>query len=65
MVKIIHLNTLLDIMIMILSEHYFVKFPQMTSYINKFKDKKTKITTSTKSLMVKDKQLFKNYNKIW
>ena len=42
----------------------FVKLPQTTSYINKFKDKKTKITT-TMSLMVKDKQLFKNYNKIW
>ena len=42
-----------------------VKLPQMTSYINKFKDKKTKITTATVSLMVKDKQLFKNYNKIW
>ena len=37
----------------------------MASYISKFKDKKTKITTSTKSLMVKDKQNFKNYNKIW
>ena len=36
----------------------------MTSYINKFKDKKTKLTT-TMSLMVKDKQLFENYNKIW
>ena len=34
----------------------------MTGYINKFKDKKTKITTT--SLTVKDKQLFKNY-KIW
>ena len=43
----------------------FVKLPQMTSYINKFKDKKTKITTTTMSLMVKDKQHFKNYNKIW
>ena len=43
----------------------FVKLPQTTSYINKFKDKKTKITTTTMSLMVKDKQLFKNYNKIW
>ena len=41
----------------------FVKPPQMTSYINTFKDKKTKITTT--SLMVKDKQLFKNCNKIW
>ena len=36
----------------------------MISYINKFKDKKTKLTT-TMSLMVKDKQLFENYNKIW
>ena len=42
----------------------FVKLPQTTSYINKFKDKKTKITTTTMSLMVKDKRLFKNYNKI-
>ena len=42
----------------------FVKRPQTTAYINKFKDKKTKITTTTMSLMVKDKQLFKNYSKI-
>ena len=38
---------------------------QMTSYINEFKDKKTKITTTIMSLMVKDEQLSKNYNKIW
>ena len=37
----------------------------MTSYINEFKDKKTKITTTIMSLMVKDEQLSKNYNKIW
>ena len=43
----------------------FVKLPQMTSYINKCNNKKTKITTATMSLMVKYKQLFKNYNKIW
>ena len=44
----------------------FVKLPQTTSYIvNKFKDKKTRTTTTTMSLMVKDKQLFKNYNTIW
>ena len=38
----------------------FVKLPQMTSYINKFKDKKPKIiaTTPTMSLMAKDEQLF-------
>ena len=36
----------------------------MTGYINKFFENeiKSKITTS---LMVKDKQLLKNYNKIW
>ena len=43
----------------------FVKLPQTTSYINKFKDKITKIITTTMSLMVKDKQFFKSYNKIW
>ena len=37
----------------------FVKLPQMTSHINKFKDKKTKMTaTTTTSLMAKDEQLF-------
>ena len=34
----------------------------MTNYINKFNDKKAKITTTTMSLRVKDKQLLKNYN---
>ena len=43
----------------------FAKLPQTTSCINKFKDKKTKIITTAMSLIVKDKQLFKNYNKIW
>ena len=42
-----------------------VKLPQMTSYINKFKDKKTKIITTTMPLIAKDKQLFKTYMKIW
>ena len=31
----------------------------MTGYINKFKDKKTKITTTTMSLMIKDKIFLK------
>ena len=31
----------------------------MTSYINKFKDKKTKIAATTMSLMVKDKNFLK------
>ena len=35
----------------------FVKLPQATSYINRFKDKKTKMITTTMSVMVKDKQL--------
>ena len=42
----------------------FVKIPQTTSYINKFRDKKTKGTITTMSLMVKDKHLFKNYMRI-
>ena len=33
---------------------------QMTGYINKFDENKL-----TMSLMIKDKQLLKNYNKIW
>ena len=37
---------------------------QMTGYINKFDENKNK-DTITMSLMVKDKQFFKNYNKIW
>ena len=38
----------------------------MTGYINKFDENKNKNkNTITMSLMVKDKQLFKNYNKIW
>ena len=37
----------------------------MKGYIKKFKDKKTKITTTAVSLMVKYKQLFKKFNKIW
>ena len=48
MANIIHLNTLLSIMIMML-----------LGYINEFE--KSKIT---KSLMVKDKQLLEKYNQI-
>ena len=42
----------------------YLGLSQMTGYINKFFENeiKSKITTS---LMVKDKQLLKNYNKIW
>ena len=35
----------------------------MTGYINKFNENKNK--SITMSLKVKDKILFKNYNKIW
>ena len=38
----------------------YLELPQMIGYINKF-DK----NTITMSLKVKDKKLFKNYNKIW
>ena len=37
-----------------------LKLSKMTSYINKFDENKI-----TMSLMIKDKQLLKNYNKIW
>ena len=37
---------------------------QMTGHINKFNENKNK-NTATMSLKVKDKQLLKNYNKIW
>ena len=39
-----------------------LKLSQMAGYINKFDEDKNKITMSVK---VKDKQLLKNYNKIW
>ena len=37
-----------------------LKLSKMTGYINEFNENKI-----TMSLMVKDKQLLKNYNKIW
>ena len=38
----------------------------MTGYIDKFNENKNKNKdTITMSLKVKDKKLFKNYNKIW
>ena len=38
----------------------------MISYINKFNENKNKNkNTITMSLKVKDKKLFKNYNKVW
>ena len=42
----------------------YLELPQMTGYINKFNENKNK-NTITMSLKVKDKKLFKNYNKIW
>ena len=60
MVNIIHLNTLLGIMIMMLIRPLYLGLSQMTSSINKYDENKI-----TMSLMVKDKQLLKNYNKIW
>ena len=38
----------------------YLELSQMIGYINKFDENKI-----TVSLMVKDKKLFKNYNKIW
>ena len=36
----------------------YLELSQMTGYINKFNE-------NTMSLMIKDKQVLKNYNKIW
>ena len=48
----------------------YLELSQMTGYINKFNENKNKSknkskNTITMSLKVKDKKLFKNYNKIW
>ena len=37
-----------------------LSLPEMNGYVKKFQYKKTKITTTTIPLIVKDKQLFKN-----
>ena len=42
----------------------YLERSQMTGYINKFNEHKNKNTT-TMSLKVKDKNFFKNCNKIW
>ena len=41
-----------------------LKLSQMTGYINEFEEDRNK-NKITMSLKVKDKQLLKNYNKIW
>ena len=52
------LNTLLDIMIMMLRP-LRLRLPQMTGYVKKFNE------NATMSIRVNNKQLLKNYNKIW
>ena len=42
----------------------YLELSQMTGYINKFNEHKNK-NIITMSLKVKDKKLFKSYNKIW
>ena len=53
MVNIIYLNTLFG-------GPLYLGLSQMIGYINKFDENKIAM-----SLMIKDKQLLKNYNKIW
>ena len=53
MVNIIYLNTLFG-------GPLYLGLSQMIGYINKFDENKI-----TMSLMIKDKQLLKNYSKIW
>ena len=44
----------------------YLELSEMTGYINKFDEDKNKNKNKiTMSLKVKDKQLLKNYNKIW
>ena len=52
------LNTLLDIMIMMLLDHYVVRLPQMTGYVKKFAE------NVAMSFRANNKQILKNYNKI-
>ena len=52
------LNTLLDIMIMMLRP-LRLRLPQMTGYVKKFNE------NATMSIRVNNKQLLKNSNKIW
>ena len=56
MAQRMHLNTLLDIMIMMLLDHYVLRLPQMTGYAKK---------NATMSFKANNKQLLRNYNKIW
>ena len=59
MANIIHLNTLLAIMIMMLLDHYIYLFHKRLDILVNLR--KNKITMS---LMIKDIKLLKNYNKI-
>ena len=43
----------------------YLELPQMTGYINKLNENKNKNKNTTTSFKIKDKKLFKNYNKIW
>ena len=63
-----HLNTLLDIMAMILLDHYVQGFQiwlVILEKLMKIKIKKKNTLTRTMSLKVNDKQLLKNHDKIW
>ena len=60
MLNIIHLNIFIGYNDNDVIRPLYLRFPQMTSYINKCDENKIAM-----SLMVKDKQLLKNYNKIW
>ena len=59
MANIIHLNTLLAIMIMMLFDHYIYLFHKRLDILVNLR--KNKITMS---LMIKNIKLLKNYNKI-
>ena len=58
MVQRMHLNTLLDLMIMMLLDHC-LRLSQVTGYAKKFNE------NVAMSFRVKNKQLLGSYNKIW
>ena len=60
MAQRIHLNTLLDIMIMMLLDHYMQDFHKyLTGYAKKFDE------NAAMSFRANNTQLLKTYNKIW
>ena len=59
MAQSMHSNTLLSIMIIMMIRPLFVRLSQMTGYARKF------VENATMSFRFNNKQLSKNYNRVW